>query len=82
MVTRAADGRGRNEAVVYAPGGKPLARYCKLHPFSFAGETKHYEAGEEIALFDWHDFHVAPVRLLRPALSRNLSPRGARAAPS
>ena len=60
VVTRAADGRGRNDAIVYAPGGKPLARYCKLHPFSFAGETKHYEAGEKIALFDWHDFHVAP----------------------
>lgn len=53
-------GRGRNEAVVFGPEGKSLARYCKLHPFSLAGETKHYEAGEGIEIFEWHDFQVAP----------------------
>lgn len=61
VVTRAADGRGRNEALVIGPTGNPTARYCKLHPFSYAGETKHYQAGEGIILFPCHDFQVAPL---------------------
>lgn len=60
VVTRAEDGRGRNECVAYGPEGVQVARYAKLHPFSYAGETKHYEAGEGITCFDWHDFEVSP----------------------
>jgi predicted amidohydrolase len=54
-------GRGRNEAVAYGPEGTPLARYAKLHPFSFAGEDKYFEPGEGIEIFEWHDFAVAPL---------------------
>jgi predicted amidohydrolase len=61
VVTRAADDRGRNEAVVYDPSGALVTRYAKLHPFSYAGETRHYEAGREIVTFAWHDFRVAPL---------------------
>jgi omega-amidase len=46
VVTRAADGRGRNEAVLIAPGGGELARYTKVHPFSYAGEADHYVPGD------------------------------------
>ena len=60
VVTRAADGRGRNEAVVYGPDGRQVTRYCKLHPFSYAGETKYYQAGENDMVFPCHDFQVAP----------------------
>src|SRR5262245_21571551 len=60
LVTRGADKRGRNEAVVFGPEGTELARYCKLHPFTFGGEAKHYTAGEGIEVFQWHDFTVAP----------------------
>lgn len=60
LVTRAGDGRGCNEAVVFGPEGTELARYSKLHPFSYAGETKHYQKGKGIVLFEWHDFTVAP----------------------
>ncbi len=60
VVTRAADGRGRNEAVVYGPLGQEVTRYCKLHPFSYAGESKYYQAGETGALFTCHEFQVAP----------------------
>ena len=60
VVTRASDGRGRNDAVVYGPTGELVTRYTKMHPFSFAGETKHYEAGSGIALFEWGGFKVAP----------------------
>lgn len=59
VVTRAADGRGRNEAVVFGPDGREAARYCKMQPFSFAGETKHYQSGEGITIFPWGDLKVA-----------------------
>jgi omega-amidase len=61
VVTRADDGRGRNDAVLFDPQGTLRTRYAKMHPFSFAGETKHYQAGEHTTLFAWHDFHVAPL---------------------
>ncbi len=64
IVAPSGDGRGRNEAVVFSPDGnpesRPLARYCKIHPFSFGGEDRHYAAGEGIALFAWQGFRVAP----------------------
>lgn len=60
LVTSGADNKGRNEAAVFNPDGKEIARYCKLHPFSFGGETRHYMSGETIALFNWQDFTIAP----------------------
>lgn len=60
VVTRAADGRGLNQAVVFDPAGKLLARYSKIHPFSYGGETKHYGGGNEIVTFSWGGFQVAP----------------------
>ncbi|MBI3839364.1 MAG: carbon-nitrogen family hydrolase [Planctomycetia bacterium] len=80
VVTRAADGRGRNEAVVYGPDGQQVARYCKLHPFSYAGETKYYQAGETNVLFACHDFQVAPFvcyDLRFPEIFRRAVRRGA-----
>ena len=60
VVGRRADGRGANQAVALGPDGAVLARYAKLHPFSFAGEHEHYVSGEEIVLFEWGGFRVAP----------------------
>jgi predicted amidohydrolase len=60
IVTTAPDGRGRNEAVVFAPNGAQIARYHKLHPFSFGGETRCYAAGDCLASFAWSEFQVAP----------------------
>jgi len=60
LVATAPDGRGRNECVIFSPKGEEIARYCKLHPFSFGGETQHYAAGESITLFNWQGFTVAP----------------------
>lgn len=80
VVTRAADGRGRNEAVVYGPAGQQVARYAKLHPFSYAGETKHYQGGEGISLFKLHDFQVAPFvcyDLRFPEIFRHAARQGA-----
>ncbi len=60
VVTKASDGRGRNEALAVAPSGEIAARYCKLHPFTYGDEDKHYAAGEEIATFGCGDFVAAP----------------------
>ncbi len=60
VATRAPDGRGRNEAVAFGPDGAELARFAKLHPFTFAGEARHFAAGEGIVTFPWNGFTVAP----------------------
>lgn len=60
VINTAADGRGRNEAVVFSPEGKEIVRYCKMQPFTAGGESKHYVAGEEVVTFVWQNFVVAP----------------------
>ena len=60
VVTTSADGLGRNEAVFFGSDGAEAARYAKMHPFSFGGETRHYGRGSNIALFEWQGFTVAP----------------------
>jgi omega-amidase len=41
--------RPQNVLVVVSRAGVELARYAKMHPFSFAEENQHYEAGSELA---------------------------------
>jgi omega-amidase len=41
----------RNRAVAVAADGSVLARYDKLHPFSFAGEDRAYRAGDDLPVF-------------------------------
>jgi len=60
IVTRHSDGRGLNQAVIYTPSGEELARYSKLHPFSYAGETEYYAPGSGIETFTCDNFLVAP----------------------
>lgn len=61
IVSHGAGGKGRNEAVAIAPDGTEKARYCKLHPFSVAGEDDHYEEGDHLAVFDCNGFRVCPL---------------------
>ena len=68
-------------ALAVSPGGEILGRYAKLHPFSYAGETEHYEPGGEIVTFDWEGLTAAPficydVRF--PEIYRRAVRRGAR----
>jgi omega-amidase len=73
-------GRGRNEAVVYSPEGKEVARYCKLQPFTLGGESEHYVAGDRTALFECREFAVTPFicyDLRFPELFRRAAERGA-----
>lgn len=54
-------GMGRNEVAVYDPSGRPVALYQKNHTFSYNDESNHYQPGEGLAMFRWHDFTVCPV---------------------
>jgi len=60
VVTTGQDGRGLNQCVVYGPDGLEVARYTKIHPFSYGGESVAYGRGSEVILFDWNGFKVAP----------------------
>jgi omega-amidase len=55
------DGRGRNCAVIAAPGGDILARYEKVHPFSYGKEAQHYSGGDRLALAHCNGAVVAPM---------------------
>ena len=54
-------GRGKNLALVYAPDGVQVARYAKMHLFSYAGENDHYQAGCEPVTAQMGDFLAAPL---------------------
>ncbi|HZP83638.1 MAG TPA: carbon-nitrogen family hydrolase [Chthonomonadaceae bacterium] len=60
VVNLGPDGRGRNEAVVFGSNGREIARYQKMHPFTFGGESKHYSSGDKPLLFPYQEFTVAP----------------------
>ena len=61
IVSNTAEGLGRNEAVIFNAKGAEVSRYCKLHPFSFAGENDYYVPGDRIQTFGWQDFTVSPL---------------------
>ncbi len=61
VVVHGADGKGRNEALVVGPTGRVIARYCKMYPFRLGGETASYEPGNQVTLFDYAGFTVAPL---------------------
>lgn len=60
VVNIGADHRGRNQALAYAPDGREIVRYDKMHPFTLGEEANHYTAGDAIRLFDWSGLCVAP----------------------
>jgi predicted amidohydrolase len=60
VAQRGADGLFRNNAIVAAPDAGVVARYAKIHPFSFAGEHERYAAGTQ--------FVTVPIGELRVSL--------------
>ncbi len=60
VVSRADGGRGYNNAVVLDAGGAEVARYTKLHPFSFAGEAERYQPGDDVVTFECGGCVVSP----------------------
>jgi predicted amidohydrolase len=76
------DGNGgyRNLSLLHAPDGSERAAYRKLHPFSYGGEDRLFEAGREILTADIGDWVVQPTicyDLRFPELYRAGSDRGA-----
>lgn len=43
----------RNEAIVFEPGGACVARYHKVHPFTFGREPEAFEGGNDLAIYAW-----------------------------
>lgn len=60
LVTRGANGRGLNQALILSPEGRELARYNKIHPFTLGGESANYDRGTEIRIFEWQGLKVCP----------------------
>lgn len=48
----AKESKARNIACVYDSKGKIIARYIKIHPFSYMGEDRHFISGNETVIFD------------------------------
>ena len=61
IVSDGPDGTGYNEAIAVDGAGNELARYRKLHPFSFGEEHKHYTPGKKVITFSWNGFSVCPL---------------------
>jgi len=59
IAQRGTDGNYRNNAVVAAPDGSVVARYAKIHPFSYAGEHERYAAGTQLVTVRIGDLRVS-----------------------
>jgi len=51
------EGKAYNRLFFVRPSGE-ISTYNKRHLFSFAGEHKHYEAGEEQCLVEWRGWNI------------------------
>ena len=80
LVSAGIEGMGRNEALVVAPDGQELARYAKMQPFTAGGEHMIHEPGNQVAVFKWQGFTIAPMicyDLRFPELAREAIAQGA-----
>ncbi len=80
VVIKTAHGRGLNQSVTFGPDGALQARYSKIHPFSYGGETKCYSAGSEVVTWHWKDMTAVPFvcyDLRFPEIFRHAVKRGA-----
>jgi predicted amidohydrolase len=58
-IPQAGTPKPRNMALVVSPKGT-VAQYAKIHPFSYAGEHEHYEAGNSIVTVTVDNLRVTP----------------------
>ena len=61
LVYKSENGRGINALAAFDPDGNKIGVYKKNYCFSYAAEDKHYQAGNDIFLFDWNGFRVCPT---------------------
>lgn len=57
-VVLSAGDKAANTLVVYSSNGEELARYAKIHPFSFAGEDTVFTPGRRLAKAKFSEFNV------------------------
>jgi predicted amidohydrolase len=84
VVTDAATGKPRNEALTFDPRGQLSAHYAKVYPFSLSREHEHHAAGERVVPFDWAGGRVSPAvcyDLRFPELFRRSAGEGAEVLP-
>jgi predicted amidohydrolase len=51
-------GKPGNTLVAFSPDGREQARYVKVHPFSSAGEDRHFKAGDKLATIQIGDLRL------------------------
>ena len=56
-------GKPRNETLVFNPHGRQIARYAKMHLFSYARAPEYYSPGAALATFRFHGAVAAPKQL-------------------
>jgi omega-amidase len=56
-----AHSRPANACSIFDPDGHEILHYRKLHPFSLAGEQKHYVPGESLATVELEGVRVTPL---------------------
>lgn len=80
VVTPGPDGMGYNQALAIAPDGTELARYTKVHPFSYGPEASVHAPGIGPVIFEWQGLKISPLvcyDLRFPELSRDAISLGA-----
>ncbi len=60
-ITARGETKARNRALVFDGAGDEVARYDKVHPFSFGREHEAFEGGEGVTTFEWNGLRVCPV---------------------
>ncbi len=50
-----------NVASIFDPSGREVLKYRKIHPFSLAGEEKHFLAGETVETMEVEGVRVTPL---------------------
>jgi len=51
--------KGKNKLAVISKDGRIINSYTKIHPFSYSGEDKYYEGGNEINLFKLQEADIS-----------------------
>ena len=55
------DPKPANVAAIFDPAGREILTYRKIHPFSLAGEEKHFLAGESVETVEIEGVRVTPL---------------------